>query len=181
MTTAWLLAWLDLRRPLRWKRIGQGQTFGHGPPLRAEVMGRIPDGPWPLLCLLDKRSAGVYRAGRLPGRRRIRKAARRRAPRKMAMPMNSKYRRPFATTPTIPSTIATITSSRNKAIIGSSAPFACSAAGQPSLAVCARSRGILRRQPHRDRAIRGFGSLEHASGPPIAPHLHILLPGHEAT
>jgi hypothetical protein len=37
------------------------------------------------------------------------------------MPMNSKYSRPLAATPTMPSTIATITSSRKRAIIRSSA------------------------------------------------------------
>src|SRR5512132_1371083 len=49
------------------------------------------------------------------------------------MPMNSRYSRPFPATPTIPSTIATITSSRNRAIIRSSAQSGCSAAGQPPL------------------------------------------------
>jgi hypothetical protein len=37
------------------------------------------------------------------------------------MPINSRYNSPFTATPTIPSTIATITSSRKKAIIRSSA------------------------------------------------------------
>jgi hypothetical protein len=57
-----------------------------------------------------------YRAEGLPGRRRIRRAPRRRAPRNTTMPMNNKYSRPLATTPTMPSTIATITSSRKRAI-----------------------------------------------------------------
>jgi hypothetical protein len=47
------------------------------------------------------------------------------------MPMISKYARPLATTPTMPSTIATITSSRKRAIVGSSAQLGGSAAGQP--------------------------------------------------
>src|SRR5689334_19148390 len=63
----------------------------------------------------------------------MRRAAKMRATRSTAIPMNSRYSRPFAATPTIPSTIATITSSRKKAIIQSSAPFGCSAAGQPPL------------------------------------------------
>src|ERR1051326_609193 len=54
------------------------------------------------------------------------------------MPMNSRYSRPFATTPTIPSTIATITSSRNRAIIRSSAQLGGSAAGPPPLTAGAR-------------------------------------------
>jgi hypothetical protein len=49
--------------------------------------------------------------------------------------------RPFAATPTIPSTIAAITSSRNRAIIGSSAQPAGSAAGQPPLTAAARLVG----------------------------------------
>ena len=44
-----------------------------------------------------------YRAGGFPGRRRIRRAPRRRAPRNTTMPMISKYSRPLATTPTMPS------------------------------------------------------------------------------
>ena len=55
-----------------------------------------------------------YRSGCFPGRRRIRSAPSRRAPRNTTMPMNGRYNRPFATTPTIPSTIATITYSRKK-------------------------------------------------------------------
>src|ERR1700691_1419710 len=84
---------------------------------------------------------GNHLAGRLPGRRRIRRAPRRRAPSNTTMPMNSRYSRPFATTPTIPSAIATITSSRNRAIIGSSAQLYGSTAGQPPLASAARLVG----------------------------------------
>src|SRR5689334_1616801 len=68
----------------------------------------------------------------------MRRAAKMRAARNTTMPMNSRYSRPFATTPTIPSTIATITSSRKKAIIESSAPFGCSAAGQLPLTTSTR-------------------------------------------
>src|SRR5205823_5786338 len=71
-----------------------------------------------------------YRAGGFPGRRRIRRAPRRRAPRNTTMPMNSKNSRPLPTTPTRPSTIATITRSRKKASIGCSAQSYWSAAGQ---------------------------------------------------
>jgi len=45
-----LPAWLDLRRPLRWKRIGQGQTSGTGRPLRAEVIG--PNTGWAVAASL---------------------------------------------------------------------------------------------------------------------------------
>jgi hypothetical protein len=80
-----------------------------------------------------RRSQAVrnYRAEGLPGRRRIRRAPRRRAPRNTTIQMNSKYSRPLATTPTMPSTIATITSSRKRASIRSSAQLGGSAAGQP--------------------------------------------------
>jgi hypothetical protein len=61
-----------------------------------------------------------YRAGRLPARR-IRRAPRRRATRNTTMPMISRYSRPLTATPTMPSAIATITRSRAKAIIRSSA------------------------------------------------------------
>jgi serine/threonine protein kinase len=57
-----------------------------------------------------------YLACRRPGRR-MRRAPRRMAPRNTTMPMISRYSRPLATTPTMPSTIATIISSRNRAII----------------------------------------------------------------
>jgi short-subunit dehydrogenase len=75
-----------------------------------------------------------HRVGRLPGRRRARRAPRSRAPRKTTMPMISRYSRPFATTPTMPSTMATITSSRNSAIIGSSPLSGCSPASQAPFA-----------------------------------------------
>src|SRR4029077_6958335 len=71
-----------------------------------------------------------YRACDFPGRRRIRRAPRRRAPRNTTMPMISKYSRPLATTPTMPSPMATITRSGNKAAIGCSAQSYWSAAGQ---------------------------------------------------
>src|SRR5580692_12907610 len=74
-----------------------------------------------------------YRAGCLPGRRRIRRAARVRAPRKTTIPMISRYSRPVAATPTMPSAIAAMTSSRNRAIM-TSPSGAGSAAGQAPLA-----------------------------------------------
>ena len=53
--------------------------------------------------------------------RRIHSAPRSRTPRNTTMPMNSRYSKPFTVTPKIPSAIATITSSRRKASIRSSA------------------------------------------------------------
>lgn len=64
--------------------------------------------------------AGSHRAWRLPGRRRIRRAARTSAAMNTAIPMSSRYIRPWTTTPKMPSTIAAMTSSRNRAIMGSS-------------------------------------------------------------
>src|SRR5271170_488778 len=61
-----------------------------------------------------------------------------RAARKTAMPMISRYSRPLATTPTIPSAIAAITSSKKRAIMPSSVSFGRSAAGQQPFAVSAR-------------------------------------------
>jgi hypothetical protein len=72
------------------------------------------------------------RAERLLGRRRLRGALRRMAPRNTTMPMITRYSRPF--TPTIPRTIAAITGSRKRAILGSSAQSGGSTAGQPPLA-----------------------------------------------
>ena len=54
------------------------------------------------------------------------------------MPVNSRYKRPFTTMPKIPSAIATITSSRKKTSIRSSAQLSCPAAGQPPLTASAR-------------------------------------------
>ena len=51
---------------------------------------------------------------------------------------DQQYSRPFATTPTIPSTIATITSSRKRAIIRFSTPSGRSAAGWAPLSAGAR-------------------------------------------
>src|ERR1700722_14581713 len=53
-------------------------------------------------------------------------------------PMISRYSRPFATTPTMPSTIATIISSRKRAIMSFSAQSGGSAAGQPPLTAGSR-------------------------------------------
>src|SRR6266581_679471 len=77
-----------------------------------------------------------YLACRLPGRR-IRRVPRRMATRNTTMPMISRYSRPFATTPTMPSTIAAIISSRKRAIIRFSAQSDGSAAGQPPLTATA--------------------------------------------
>jgi hypothetical protein len=77
-----------------------------------------------------------YRAGRFPGRRRIPRAARVRAPRK-TMPMISRYSGPLAITPMMATAIAAITSSRNKAITGSCDLSTCLAAGYPPLAASA--------------------------------------------
>jgi hypothetical protein len=54
------------------------------------------------------------------------------------MPVNSRYSRPFTTTPTIPSAIATITSSRKKTSIRFSAQLSCPAADRPPLTASAR-------------------------------------------
>ncbi len=70
--------------------------------------------PLPRRRLYQRVTGANYRASRLPGHR------------------------PFTTTPTIPSTIATITSSRKKASIRSSAQSGRSAAGQPPLTAAAR-------------------------------------------
>src|SRR6266568_791013 len=96
---------------------------------------RRPRGPPRLACL-----KGDYLAGRLPGRRRIRSAPSTRAPRNTTMPITNRYNRPFATTPTMPSTIATITNSKNRAIIRPSAQSR-SAAGQPPLPAAPRLVG----------------------------------------
>jgi hypothetical protein len=54
------------------------------------------------------------------------------------MPVNSRYSRPFTTTPRMPSAIATMISSKNKTSIRSSAQLNCTAAAQPPLTASAR-------------------------------------------
>src|SRR5271169_6164898 len=114
---------------------------------------------------------------------------------KTPMPVNSRYNRPFTTTPTMPSAIATITSSR-KTIIRSSAQLSCSAAGQPPLTASARlvcqavvlkdRRLVARRQLAVGVDRRGIlhlllvvGDLEVARthSRPVKRHEHEPVPG----
>ena len=100
-----------------------------------------------LVLIMTSRSARAGRPGRpyrvrcfRALRWRIHRAPRRKATRSTPIPVNSRYNRPFTTTPTMPSAIATITSSR-KTIIRSSPRLSRSAAGQPPLTASARLVG----------------------------------------
>jgi hypothetical protein len=54
-------------------------------------------------AVASRMTRGNYLAGCLPGRRRILRAPRIRAQKNMTMPIISRYNKPFATTPTVPS------------------------------------------------------------------------------
>jgi hypothetical protein len=84
------------------------------------------------------------------------------------MPMNSKYSRPLATTPTMPSTIATITSSRRRAIIRSSAQLGGS---WPASAFFT----VFRELPSR-RTTAGSPSLSPVQPTDLRPILHLQHP-----
>src|SRR5277367_3364777 len=101
------------------------------------------------------------------------------------MPMISRYRRPFTTTPTIPSAMAAITRSRKSAITGSPSP-----ARQAALA--ARARLVGQAVMTEDSFLVAGGQLAvRADGRgvpdqfPVPPDLHVprtdgrLVQGHE--